>query len=87
MSYEWGRAPEAGKWQRAAPVWFMSVILLALAQRHRRLVGPSDIRLDTAAAALSVGVRPQRPGQFAGHSDRPLSPPPDREPPREPPSD
>jgi hypothetical protein len=31
MSYEWGRAPEAGKWQRAAPVWFMSVILLALA--------------------------------------------------------
>ena len=30
MSYEWGRAPEAGRWQRAAPVWFMSVILLAL---------------------------------------------------------
>jgi membrane protein insertase Oxa1/YidC/SpoIIIJ len=31
MRYEWGRAPEAGKWQRAMPVWFMSVILLALA--------------------------------------------------------
>lgn len=31
MNYEWGRAPEAGKWQRAVPVWFMSVILLALA--------------------------------------------------------
>ena len=31
MNYEWGRAPEAGKWQRAMPVWFMSVILLALA--------------------------------------------------------
>jgi len=31
MSYEWGRAAEAGKWQRAVPVWFMGVILLALA--------------------------------------------------------
>ena len=31
MSYEWGRAPEAGKWQRAVPVWFISLILLALA--------------------------------------------------------
>jgi hypothetical protein len=31
MSYEWGRAAEAGRWQRAVPVWFMSVILLALA--------------------------------------------------------
>src|SRR6266851_5439328 len=31
MKYEWGRAPEAGKWQRAVPVWFISVILLALA--------------------------------------------------------
>ena len=30
MSYEWGRAPEAGKWQRAVPVWFMSVILIAV---------------------------------------------------------
>jgi type IV secretory pathway TraG/TraD family ATPase VirD4 len=30
MTYEWGRAPEAGKWQRAVPVWFMSVMLLAL---------------------------------------------------------
>jgi type IV secretory pathway TraG/TraD family ATPase VirD4 len=29
MNYEWGRAAEAGKWQRAVPVWFMSVILLA----------------------------------------------------------
>ena len=31
MSYEWGRAAEAGKWQRAVPVWFMGVIVLALA--------------------------------------------------------
>src|ERR1700687_5794051 len=31
MSYEWGRAPEAGRWQRAVPVWFMSVILIAVA--------------------------------------------------------
>ena len=31
MSYEWGRAAEAGRWQRAVPVWFMSVSLLALA--------------------------------------------------------
>ena len=31
MNYEWGRAAEAGKWQRAVPVWFMSVILLAVA--------------------------------------------------------
>jgi hypothetical protein len=31
MSYEWGRAPEAGRWQRAMPVWFMSLLLLALA--------------------------------------------------------
>jgi type IV secretory pathway TraG/TraD family ATPase VirD4 len=30
MSYEWGRAPEAGKWQRAIPVWFMSVVLIGL---------------------------------------------------------
>src|SRR5712691_9272079 len=30
MNYEWGRASEAGKWQRAVPVWFMSVMLLAL---------------------------------------------------------
>jgi type IV secretory pathway TraG/TraD family ATPase VirD4 len=31
MSYEWGRTAEAGKWQRAVPVWFISVISLALA--------------------------------------------------------
>jgi hypothetical protein len=31
MNYEWGRAAEAGNWQRAVPVWFMSIILLALA--------------------------------------------------------
>jgi len=30
VNYEWGRAAEAGKWQRAVPVWFMSVMLLAL---------------------------------------------------------
>ena len=31
MSYEWGRAPEAGRWQRAIPVWFMSLLVVALA--------------------------------------------------------
>ncbi len=31
MSYQWGRAPDAGRWQRAMPVWLISVILLALA--------------------------------------------------------
>jgi hypothetical protein len=31
MSYEWGRAPEAGRWQRAVPVWLMSVMLMAVA--------------------------------------------------------
>jgi hypothetical protein len=31
MTYEWGRAPEAGRWQRAMPVWFMSLLVLALA--------------------------------------------------------
>jgi type IV secretory pathway TraG/TraD family ATPase VirD4 len=31
MSYEWGRAAEAGKWQRVMPVWFTGVIVLALA--------------------------------------------------------
>jgi hypothetical protein len=31
MSYEWGRASGAGKWQRAVPVWFMSMIVIAVA--------------------------------------------------------
>jgi type IV secretory pathway TraG/TraD family ATPase VirD4 len=31
MSYEWGRAPEAGRWQRAVPVWFLSLLIVALA--------------------------------------------------------
>ena len=31
MSQEWGRAADAGRWQRAVPVWLMSVILIALA--------------------------------------------------------
>jgi len=31
MSYEWGRAPEAGRWQRAVPVWLMSVLLVGVA--------------------------------------------------------
>jgi len=31
VSHDWGRVPEAGKWQRAVPVWFMGVVLLALA--------------------------------------------------------
>jgi hypothetical protein len=30
MRHEWGRAPDAGRWQRAMPVWFMSITLLAL---------------------------------------------------------
>ena len=30
MNYEWGRASEAGKWQRAVPVWFISVVLVAV---------------------------------------------------------
>jgi type IV secretory pathway TraG/TraD family ATPase VirD4 len=30
MNYEWGRAPEAGKWQRAVPIWLMSVVLVAV---------------------------------------------------------
>ena len=60
MSYEWGRAPEAGRWQRAVPVWFMSVIVIAAGQRHRGLAGPSDVRLDAAAAVLSVRLHAQR---------------------------
>jgi type IV secretory pathway TraG/TraD family ATPase VirD4 len=31
VSYEWGRASEAGRWQRAVPIWLMSVILIAVA--------------------------------------------------------
>jgi hypothetical protein len=31
VNYEWGRAPEAGRWQRAVPVWLMSVMLVAVA--------------------------------------------------------
>src|SRR5262249_23458932 len=31
MSSEWGRAPEAGRWQRAAPVWLLGVLLIAVA--------------------------------------------------------
>lgn len=49
MSCRWGRAPAAGKWQRAVPVWFMSVILLVLASgigvrwvRQTRVPGPSS---------------------------------------------
>jgi hypothetical protein len=30
MSYEWGRAPDAGRWQRVVPVWLMSVMLMAV---------------------------------------------------------
>ena len=30
MNHEWGRAPEAGKWQRAIPIWLMSVVLVAV---------------------------------------------------------
>src|ERR1700720_3281390 len=33
MRYEWGRAAEAGRWQRAVTVWFMSVLLTAVAAR------------------------------------------------------
>jgi hypothetical protein len=31
VNYEWGRAPEAGRWQRAVPVWLLSVMLMAIA--------------------------------------------------------
>lgn len=31
MSHEWGRAPDAGRWQRAVPVWLMTVTLIAVA--------------------------------------------------------
>jgi type IV secretory pathway TraG/TraD family ATPase VirD4 len=31
MSHEWGRAPEAGRWQRAMPVWFISLLVIAMA--------------------------------------------------------
>ena len=31
MRYEWGRAPEAGRWQRSIPVWFMSLLVVAVA--------------------------------------------------------
>lgn len=31
MSYQWGRSPDAGRWQRAIPVWLLSMILIALA--------------------------------------------------------
>ena len=30
MRYEWGRAPDAGRWQRALPVWFVSLLVIAL---------------------------------------------------------
>jgi type IV secretory pathway TraG/TraD family ATPase VirD4 len=29
MNHQWGRAPAAGKWQRAAPAWLIGVIALA----------------------------------------------------------
>ena len=31
MTYEWGRAPEAGRWQRPMPVCVLSLLVLALA--------------------------------------------------------
>jgi type IV secretory pathway TraG/TraD family ATPase VirD4 len=31
MSHQWGRVPGAGTWQRPKPVWFMSVIVVAIA--------------------------------------------------------
>jgi hypothetical protein len=31
VSYEWGRAAEAGRWQRDVPVWLLSTILIAVA--------------------------------------------------------
>jgi hypothetical protein len=53
-------------------------------QRHRHVVGPPGIRLDTAAAVLPVCVRAERAGKLARDSERTLSPPPDGEPPRHP---
>ena len=31
MSHQWGRVSGAGTWQRPKPVWFMSVIVMAIA--------------------------------------------------------
>lgn len=31
MSHQWGRVPGAGTWQRPKPLWFMTVIVVALA--------------------------------------------------------
>ena len=53
-------------------------------QRHRGLAGPSDVRLDTAAAVLSLRLRAQCAGQLARHSDRAISRSDDGKPSREP---
>jgi hypothetical protein len=71
MRYEWGRAPEAGRWQRAMPVWFMSLLLLALASgvgvwlfRHAFVWTPLQQFYLSAyarsAVASSLGIRTGR---------------------------
>jgi hypothetical protein len=84
MKYEWGRAPEAGRWQRAMPVWFMSLLVLALASGVGLWLFRQTFVWTPLQQVLSVGVRTQRRGQLAWHSDRPLSRPADGEPSRQP---
>ena len=84
VSYEWGRAPEAGRWQRAVPVWLMSVMLIAVASGVGMWWVRQTFVLDTAAAVLSVRLHAERDGELARASDRPISPAPHGEPPRHP---
>ncbi len=73
MSYEWGRAAEAGKWQRAVPVWFMSVILLALASGIGVwLVRQTFVWTPLQRFYLSAYTRSAIASSL-GHSDRTLS--------------
>ena len=71
MRHEWGRAPEAGRWQRAMPVWFIGLLLLALASgvgvwlfRHAFVWTPLQQFYLSAyarsAVASSLGIRTGR---------------------------
>jgi hypothetical protein len=77
MRHEWGRAPEAGRWQRAMPIWFMSVVVIALASGvgvwlfRQTFVWTPLQRFYLSAYGRSAA------GQLAWHSDRALSCPPD----------
>ena len=72
MSHEWGRAAEAGKWQRPVPVWFMSVIVIAVASGIavwlvRQTFVWTPLRGSIFPATRGCG------GQFDRQSDRTLS--------------